>query len=171
VNVLPSRSIGRVFVQPDDDVPVGRVVSETLEPLERVTERLSAGHHRVNAQSSARGAKQFEYVVLHDEDPVVGEKPLHQYVKAARVNLAVAHRFQMLGSQFDVLRKDLVHRIGIEAVDVRAAMAEVLGEDTGNQAFSDAALPLQHEANRGRSGPLRQIRQGSMHRCLVCQSP
>jgi hypothetical protein len=39
VNVLPSRSIRRVFVQPDDDIPVGRVVSETLEPLELVTER------------------------------------------------------------------------------------------------------------------------------------
>jgi len=49
--------------------------------------------------------------------------------------------------------KVLVHRIGIETVDFRAAMAEVLGEDAGDQAFSDASLPLQREVNRGRSGP------------------
>jgi hypothetical protein len=51
------------------------------------------------------------------------------------------------------LREGLVHRIGIDAVDFRAAIAEVLGEDTGDQAFSDTALPLQRQMNRGRSGP------------------
>src|ERR1700723_1636563 len=59
----------------------------------------------------------------------------------------------MLRPQFGVLRERLVHRIGIEAVDFRPAMAEVLGEDAGDQAFSDASLPLQREGNRGRSGP------------------
>jgi hypothetical protein len=57
----------------------------------------------------------------------------------------------MVRAQFDVSRERLVHRIGIEAVDFRAAMAEVLGEDAGDQAFSDASLPLQREVNRGRS--------------------
>jgi hypothetical protein len=59
----------------------------------------------------------------------------------------------MLSSQFGVLREGLVHRIGIDAVDFRAAIAEVLGEDTGDQAFSDATLALQREMNRGRSVP------------------
>jgi hypothetical protein len=58
-----------VFVQPDDDVPVVATVSEALEPLEGVPDGLSARHHRVNAQSPAGGAEQFEYVVLHDVAP------------------------------------------------------------------------------------------------------
>jgi hypothetical protein len=91
--------------------------------------------------------------VVHDEDPVFDEKPLHQNVKAAGVELAIVHQFQMLRAQFDVLRKRLVHRIGIDAVDCRAAMAEVSGEDAGDQAFSDASLSLQREMNRGCTGP------------------
>ena len=59
----------------------------------------------------------------------------------------------MLRAQFGVLRESLLHRIGIDAVGFRAAMAEVLGEDAGDQAFSDASLSLQREVNRGRSGP------------------
>jgi hypothetical protein len=81
--------------------------------------------------------------------PVFDEKPFHQNVKAARVDLAIVHQFQMLRAQFDVLRESLVHRIGIDAVDVRAARAEVLGKDAGDQAFSDAPLSLQREMNRG----------------------
>jgi hypothetical protein len=38
---------------------------------------------------------------------------------------------------------------GIDAVDCRVAMAEVSGEDAGDQAFSDASLSLQREMNCG----------------------
>ncbi len=141
MNVLPSRC-------------------QTLETLERVPERLSARHHRVNAQPPTGGTEQFEHVVfdnvaperdeggravVDDGDSVFGEKSLHQDIETARVNPPVVHERQVLGTQLRVLRESLVHRVGIEAVDFRAAMSEVLGEDAGDQTLSDATLPLQRE--------------------------
>ncbi len=129
--------------------PVGQVLSaELFRPLERVS-RAPVGRSplRVERTVFRPSWRRDNFLRVrcwyHDEDPFVGGKRLHQYVKATRESiLAVAHRFQMLGSRFGILRKGLVYRIAIDAVDVRAAMAEVLGEDTGDQSFSVTPLPF-----------------------------
>lgn len=86
--------------------------------------------------------------IIDNEDSILGQKAIDQNVKASRINTAVAYQRQMFGAQLGILRKGLVYRIAIDAVKLLAVMAEILGENAGDQALSDPTLALQREMDR-----------------------
>src|SRR5277367_403268 len=102
-----TRDDAEILVQPDHDVSLGAAIGETLEPLERVSERLSAGYDRVNVQLSPSIGKHLHRVAFHevaperneggstvvdDEGSLFVEQPVQQNIEATGINAAVAHQ-------------------------------------------------------------------------------
>ena len=56
---------------------------------------------------------------------------------------------EVLSTQSSILRKRLLHRVGVDAGRGNAVGFVVLREETRDQTFSHASLPLQREVHRG----------------------
>lgn len=79
--------------------------------------------------------------VIYDEDAIFVDEAVQQNVEARRINSPVTHERQVFGPQLGILRKSFIYRVTVDAMDLSAVMAEVLGENAGDQALPPPPLP------------------------------
>lgn len=83
--------------------------------------------------------------VIDDKGFVAGHDVVHERIKSPPVYLVPFHELQMLSTQRGILRKRLVHRVGVNADRVNTVGFVELRNKTRDQALAHAAFPLQAE--------------------------
>ena len=149
-----------VFVDPDDDAAGFTALCQRFEAAQRVGKGLPAGDHCVDDESPIglaqhRGDGVFDHVmperyecgraVIDDEGFVVSEDVFHKSIESPPVDLVPVHELEMLTPQRGILRKRLVHGVGVNADRPNAVVFIELRDETRDQAFADTALPLEGE--------------------------
>src|SRR6185312_7232271 len=119
-----------VFIDPDDDAAGFTTLRQRLKSAQGVAKRLPARDHRVDYEfpiglAQHRGDGVLDHVmpkryecgcaVIDDKGFVARQDVLYQRIKSPAVNLVPVHELEMLSSQRGILRKRLVHWVGVSA--------------------------------------------------------
>jgi hypothetical protein len=162
----PSVSLhaAEVLIKPQHNIPLARSLSQSRKSAQRVRQGLATGQNPMQENTSAGGLQKrhrvvFQHVVpqryerrsvvVHDEGTRLREQALHEAVERPLVNRSLPHQVQPLSPEFVVLRRRLIHRVGVNLPGGNSfPVSEVLGQQRGNEAFADTSLPCRREMHR-----------------------
>ena len=80
--------------------------------------------------------------VIDNERHIVLQKGVEERIKPAFINSASAQQLQKLYRKLFILSQRMVHRVGVDALDLMPTVEEVLSKDASDKAFPYATLAL-----------------------------